>query len=132
MWDVHRPQRGQTRQNRDGNVQSHSQWRGIERKAPSDFTTVISDLLEVTEALQRRTLRVFWPHSLLNVGSCSHFNMEAQFSFNLAHHLVGTPPGTNEPCGGFEPEHNQNPLLGRAQRLDCCVRKPLPILLFDD
>src|SRR6188474_371936 len=97
MWDVHRPQRGETRQNRDGNVQPHFQRRGIEGKASSDFTTVISDPLEVTEALQRCTLRVVWPHSLLNVGSCSHFNMEAQFSFNLVHHLVRTPPGTNEP-----------------------------------
>src|SRR5678816_4564356 len=116
MWDVHRPQGGQTRQNRDGDMQPHSQRYGIEGKAPSNFTTVISDLLEVTEALQRRTLRVVWPHSLLNVGSCSHFNMEAQFSFNLAHHLVGTPPGTNEPSHVFDPEHNQNPLLDRAQR----------------
>src|SRR5262245_31636983 len=87
-------------------MQSHSQKRGIEGKAPSDFTTVISDPLEVTEALQRRALRVVWPHSLLNVGSCSHFNMQAQFSFNLAHQLIGTPPGTNEPCRGFDQKHN--------------------------
>src|ERR1051325_12216219 len=132
MRDVHRPQRGQTRQNRGGNVQPHSQRCGIERKAPSDFTTVISDRLEVTEALQRRTLRVVRPHSLLNIGPCSHFNMEAQFSFNLTHHFVGTPPGPNEPCRGFDPGHNYNPLLDRAQRLDRCARMALPILLFDD
>src|SRR6185503_5571427 len=106
MWDVPRPQRGQTRHDRDGNVQPHSQRCGIEGKAPSDFTTVISDALEVAKALQRRTLRVVWPHSLLNVGSCSHFNMEAQFSFNLARHLIGTPPGTNESCCRFDPEHD--------------------------
>src|SRR5678816_435370 len=106
MWDVHRPQRSQTRQHRDGNVQRHSQRRGIKGKAPSDFTTIISDSLKVTEALQRRTLRVVWPHSPLNVGSCSHFNMEAQFSFNLALHFVGTPPRTNESCCRFDPEHD--------------------------
>src|SRR5678815_4365122 len=111
MWDVHRPQRGQTRQNRDGDVQPHSQRRGIEGKAPSDFTTVVSDTLEVTEALQCRTLRVVRPHSLLNVCSCSHFNMEALFSFNLTLHLVGTPPGANVPCRGFDPGRNQTPLL---------------------
>jgi len=31
--------------------------------------------------------------------------MEAQFRFNLVHHLVGTPPGTNEPSRGFDQEH---------------------------
>src|SRR5215510_10948887 len=105
MWDIDRPQRAQAGHRGHGNMQCHFQRCGIEGKAPSDFTTVISDPLEVTEALQRRTSSVDWRHSLLNVGSCSHFNMEAQFSFNLAHHLVGTPPGTNEPCRGFDPKH---------------------------
>src|ERR1051325_11503167 len=132
MWNVHRPQRGQTRQNRDGNVQRHSQRRGIEGKALSDLTAVISDPLEVTETLQRRTSRVVWTHSLLNVRSCSHFNVDAQFSFNLTHQLVGTPPGTDERVCGFIQEQTQNPLLGRAWRFDRGPRKPLPILLFDD
>src|SRR6185503_19877275 len=132
MWDVYGPQRGQPCHNGDSNVQPHSQRREIEGKAPSDVTTAISDLLEVTGALQCRTLRFVWPHSLLNVGSFSHFNMGAQFSLNLAHHIVGTPPGRNETFRGFDPEHNKNPLLNRSQRLDRCACKSLPILFFDD
>src|SRR5438045_9356507 len=101
MWDVDRPQRSKARQRGDGNMHSHSQRRGIEGQAPPDFTTVVFDPLEVTEALQRRTLRVVRLHSLLNVSSGPHFNMEAQFSFNLAGTFIRTPARVNDPGRGF-------------------------------
>src|ERR1051325_2618421 len=100
MSDVDRPQRDDARYSGDRNMQSHPQGRGIQGQTPSDFTTVVFDPLEITEALQRRALRVVRLHSPLNVGSCSHLNMEAQFSFNLTGNFDGRPARVNEPGRG--------------------------------
>src|SRR5215813_12825289 len=96
MWDVDRPQRSEARHSGDGEMQSHFQKRVIEGQAPADFTTVGFDPLEVTEALHCRTLRVVWPHPPINVSSCSHFNMEAQFRLNFTGNFIRMPAGINE------------------------------------
>src|ERR1051326_1096708 len=96
MRNVNRPQRSKARQRGDGNMQSHSQRRGIEGQAPPDFTTVGFDPLEVTEALHCRTLLVVSPHSLRNVSPCAHFNMEAQLSLNFTGNFIRMPAGVNE------------------------------------
>src|SRR6185369_8576593 len=107
MRDIDRPQRGEPSHSGDANVHSHFQRRRFDGQAAADFTTVSFDLLEVTEALHCRAARVIWPHSLLDVISRSHFNMEAQFRLNFTGKTIGMPAGVNETKSSFDPRHDQ-------------------------
>src|SRR5262252_2494269 len=96
MWNVDRPERREARQNGDGNMKSHSQRRRVEGPAAPGFTTVVLNSLEVAETLHGRTLRVVWPHSLLNVSPGAHGNVEAQFCLNFTGNLIWMPAGVKE------------------------------------
>src|ERR1044071_6562912 len=109
MWDVDSPQRGETRQHRDGNVQPHFQKHGIERKASADFTTAVLNSLEVPETLHCCSLCVIWLHSALDVCFSPHFNMEFQFRLDFTGNFIRMPARVNETSCGFDPRHDKRP-----------------------
>src|ERR1051325_1628337 len=106
VWGVDGPQCRGARQNRDGNVQPHSQKRGIERQASPGFTTAVFDSLEVPEALHCCMSSLVWRHSIFNVGSRPHFDMKTQFRLNFACNLVGTSHGMNKTYCRFDLGHH--------------------------